>query len=129
MKKVLLLIAATPLMFCSCVTPPAQVFHNTDHSALIVESIDARSSQLVGPTATSRNENSKALDLAKSFPQRQTAVVILENYSESELGKEFHDRTTLWFISLRGLGYQHIVFLKGNGIPNPNGLITLADYD
>jgi len=34
-----------------------------------------------------------------------------------------------WFIGLRGLGYQHIVFLQGNGSTDPNGLPTLAEYD
>ena len=33
-----------------------------------------------------------------------------------------------WFMGLRGLGYQHIVFLKGNGTTDPNGLLSLAEY-
>ena len=65
----------------------------------------------------------------RPFSQHQTAVVILENYNEPQLGHEFRDRTLGWFIGLRGLGYQHIVFLKGNGVTDPNGLPTLAEYD
>jgi hypothetical protein len=76
-----------------------------------------------------REEDARLLDQAKTFAQHQTAVVILENYNEPQLGHEFRDRTLGWFIGLRGLGYQHIVFLKGNGVTDPNGLPTLAEYD
>jgi hypothetical protein len=94
-----------------------------------VESIDGSSCQVLAPTAVAREENARLLDQARTFAQRQTAVVILENYSEPQLGPEFRDRTMGWFIGLRGLGYQHIVFLKGNGVTDPNGLLTLADYE
>ena len=130
MKKISLVLAALPLVLASCATSkPPQAFHNTDGSALIVESLDARSCQVIAPTAISLVENAKLLDQAKTFSQHQTAVVILENYSEPRLGPEFRDRTFGWFVGLRGLGYQHIVFLKGNGVTDPNGLPTLAEYD
>jgi hypothetical protein len=45
------------------------------------------------------------------------------------LGHEFRDRTVEWFVELRGLGYRHIVFLKGSGVTDPNGLPLLAEYD
>jgi hypothetical protein len=129
-KSILLLAAALPLVLSSCASsPPPQAYHNTDNSALIVESLDARSCQVIAPTATAREENTRLLDQAKSFSQHQTAVVILENYSEQQIGPEFRDRTLGWFIGLRGLGYQHIVFLHGNGTTDPNGLPTLAAYD
>ena len=130
-KTFLLLTAALPVILSSCATSrPPQAFHNTDNSALIVESLDVRSRcQVVAPTAMTREENSRLLDQAKTFSQHQTAVVILENYTEPQLGPEFRDRTMGWFIGLRGLGYQHIVFLKGNGVTDPNGLPTLAEYD
>lgn len=129
-KTILLLIAAVPVLLSSCATPPpAQAFHNADNSALIVESIDGHSCQVIAPKATAREENSRLLDEAKALPQHQTAVVILENYNEAQLGTEFRDRTFGWFIGLRGLGYQHIVFLKGNGASNADGLLTLAEYD
>lgn len=130
MKKSLLLLAALPVILSSCASSrPPVAFHNTDNSALIVESLDVRSCQVIAPTAMSREENSRLLDQAKTFPQHQTAVVILENYSEPQLGPEFRDRSFGWFVGLRGLGYQRIVFLKGNGVTDPNGLPTLAEYD
>ena len=131
MKKIFLLLsAALPVLVSSCATPrPPQAFHNTDNSALIVESLDNRSCQIIAPTTTSKVENDRALDQAKGFAQRQTAVVILENYSEPQLGPEFRDRTVVWFVGLRGLGYQHIVFLQGKGTTDPNGLPTLAEYE
>ena len=131
MKKTILLLltAALPIILSSCATPAPQAFYNTDNSALIVESLDNHSCQILAPTATQREEDSRLLDQARTFPRRQTAVVILENYSEPELGQEFRDRSFGWFVGLRGLGYQHIVFLKGNGVTEVNGLPTLADYD
>ena len=129
-KTFLLLAAALPVLLTSCATSrPPQAFHNTDSSALIVKSLDNRSCQVIAPTAMAQAENARVLDQAKSFASRQTAVVILENYSEPQPGPEFRDRTLVWFIGLRGLGYQHIVFLHGNGTADPNGLPTLAEYD
>ncbi len=127
-----LLAVPCPVMLTSCATPPApQAYHNLDNSALIVESLDARSCQILAPTAMEREDNARLLDRAKTFPAHQTVVIILENYSEPQLGPEFRNRTMGWFIGLRGLGYQHIIFLKGNGAtnPDPNGLLTLADYE
>ena len=124
------LLAALPVLLSSCATSrPPQAFHNTDNSALVVESLDNRSCQVIAPTAIAKEENTRVLDQAKAFSQRQTAVVILENYSEPQLGPQFRDRSMAWFIGLRGLGYQHIVFLQGNGTTDPNGLPTLAEYD
>lgn len=131
MKKTILLLlaAALPIILSSCATPPPQAFYNTDNSALIVESLDSHSCQVLAPAVTKREEDSRLLDQARTFPRRQTAVVILENYSEPELGQEFRDRSFGWFVGLRGLGYQRIVFLKGNGVTEVNGLPTLADYN
>jgi hypothetical protein len=130
-KTFLLLTTALPVLLSSCAStpPPPQAFHNLDKSALVVQSLDARSSQLLAPTAVSREDNSKLLDQIKSNPQHQTAIIILENYNEPQLGPEFRDRTMGWFIGLRGLGYQHIFFLKGSGVTDPNGLPTLVEYD
>ena len=115
-KTILLLVPALAAFLTSCATPPPpQAFHNTDDSALIVQSFDGHNCQILAPTAISRGEASAMLDRAKALPKHQTAVIILENYSEPQLGTEFRDRSMGWFIGLRGLGYQHIVFLKGNG--------------
>lgn len=131
MKKIFLLLAAAlPVILSSCATPPPrQAYHNTDDSALIVESLDVTSCAVLAPAAMERETNTRVLDQAKAFSQHQTAVIILENYDEPQLGPEFRDRTFGWFVGLRGLGYQHIVFLKGTGAADPNGLLTLAEYD
>jgi hypothetical protein len=131
MKKIFVVLTAVlPLMLTSCATPPPkQAFQNNDSSALIVQSIDGHTSQVLAPTATAPEANSLLLKDAKGLAQHQTAVVILENYSEPQLGSEFRDRSVDWFVALRTLGYQHIVFLKGTGANNPNGLLTLADYN
>jgi hypothetical protein len=131
MKKTLLLLtAALPVLLSSCATSrPPQTFHNSDNSALIIESLDNSSCQIIAPTATAKQQNAFVLDQARSFPRHQTVIVILENYSEPQLGAQFRDRSMAWFIGLRGLGYQHIVFLQGKGVTDPNGLPTLAEYD
>jgi hypothetical protein len=129
-KTCLLLTAVLPLILSSCSTPPPpQAYHNQDSSALIVQSIDNRTCQVLAPTKTSPEEFTRLLTDAKTFAQHQTAVVILENYTEPQLGAQFRDRSVDWFVGLRGLGYQHIVFLRGNGATDPNGLLTLAQYD
>ena len=124
-----LMLTGLPLILTSCATPrPPQVFHNTDSTALVIESLDSATCQMVQPTASVREANDLVLTRAHSLPQHQTAVVILENYTEPELGKQFRDRGTPLFVALRELKYEHIVFLQGNRVPDPNGLITLAEY-
>ncbi|HUC83767.1 MAG TPA: hypothetical protein VL970_01135 [Candidatus Acidoferrales bacterium] len=128
-KTFLFLTAALPLLLSSCATPPPkQAYHNVDNSALIIQALDANTCQVLAPTATAREDNDRVLNQAKTF-SHQTAVVILENYSEPQLGHEFRDRSVAWFVGLRQLGYQRIVFLKGTGVTDPNGLVTLAEYD
>ena len=128
-NSVLLLSLAGMTLLCSCATAPVQeAFHSTDKSELIIKSIDGRSSQIIAPTALAAVPNSQILDELKSYPKGQTAVVILENYGEPQVGPEFRDRSEGWFIGLRGLGFQHIVFLKGNEAVDPNGLRVLAEY-
>ena len=126
----LLASAALPVLVSSCAsTPPHPAFHIIDNSALIVASLDTTSCAVIAPTPIPKVDNVRLLEQARTFSQHQTAVVILENYSEPQLGQQFRDRTLGWFIGLRGLGYQHIVFLKGQGNADPNGLPTLAEYN
>jgi hypothetical protein len=131
MKKSLLLsLAALPVILSSCSTPqPPQAYHATDNSALVIDAMDARSSRIIMPTPSAPIANDAILTTARKLPQHQTAVVILENYSEPQVGDEFRNRGTPWFIGLRCLGYEHIVFLQGNGAGNPEGLLQLAKYD
>ena len=124
-----LLLASVPLILTSCATlRPPVVFQNTDNAALVIASLDTKTSQMVKPAASARAGNDQILTKASEFPQRQTAVVMLENYSEPRMGAQFRNRTTPLFICLRGLGYEHIVFLQGQNVNDPNGLITLAEY-
>ena len=123
-------LAALTILLTSCATPqPPQAFHNTDNTALIVESLDTRTCQMLQPTASGKEDSDKLLAKAMSLSQHQTAVVILENYNEPGFGAQFRDRGALWFVGLRSLGYQHIVFLQGRGVSNPEGLTTLVEYD
>jgi len=125
-----LALAALPLLLTSCATPlPPQAFHNTDTTALVINSLDDSTCQIVQPAPSKREGCDNILALAKMLPQHQTAVVILENYTEPQIGSQFRDRGTSLFVGLRNLGYQHIVFVQGTGGANPEGLLTLAEYD
>jgi hypothetical protein len=123
-------LAALAITLTSCSTPkPPQAFHNTDNTALIVKSLEGRTCQMLQPTASDKEDSDKVLAKAMKLSQHQTAVVILENYTEPRFGTQFRDRGTLWFVGLRNLGYQHIVFLQGRDVSDPEGLITLVKYD
>ena len=119
-----------PVLLSSCATPKSapQSFRNTDDSALIVESFDTRTSQDNSPTDLNDKALTRALGVARKLPQHRTAIVIMEDYSEPELGAQFRARSTAWFVGLRSLGYQHIVFLKGRGVADPDGLPILVEY-
>ena len=123
-------LMALALSLTSCATPlPPRAFHNSDPTTVVIRSLDVKTSQLVQPTISSGEKNEKVLAKAGATPQRQEAVVILENYTEPQVGEQFRDRSIPLFVGLRGLGYQHIVFLQGNGVANPEGLVMLAEYD
>jgi hypothetical protein len=125
-----LALAGLAIMLTSCATPqPPQAFHNTDSTALVIASLDDTTCQMVEPATSNREGNDNVLALAMALSQHQAAVVILENYTEPKIGDQFRDRGTAWFVGLRNLGYQHIVFLQGNGVANPEGLMTLAEYN
>jgi hypothetical protein len=125
-----LALVALAIISTSCTTPkPPQAFHNTDNTALVVESLKGRTCQMLQPTVSVREDSDKLLAKAMKLSQHRTAVVILENYTEPRIGEQFRDRGSLWFVCLRGLGYQHIVFLQGRDVSNPEGLTTLVEYD
>jgi hypothetical protein len=128
-KTISLMLAGLPLILTSCATPrPPVAFHNTDSTALVIKSLDSSTSQMLQPTTTAPSGNDLILTQAQSLPQHQTAVVILENYTERQMGEQFRERGTPLFIALRGLKYEHIIFLHGQNVSDPNGLITLAEY-
>jgi hypothetical protein len=123
-------LLALPLLLSSCSTPtPPQAYHGTVPGALVIESLDGSTSRIIQPTASPKVGNDQILTTARTLPQHETAVVILQNYTEQQIGDQFRDRGTPWFIGLRSLGYEHIVFLQGKGEQDPEGLLTLAKYD
>ena len=124
----LLAVVALAIIATSCATP-SRAFHNTDNTALVIQSWDNQTCQMLQPTPSAREGNDQLLAQAVTLPQHQTAVVILENYTEQELGDQFRDRGTYWLVSLRSLGYRHVVFLQGQGVTDPEGLTTLVRYD
>jgi len=130
--KIIISITLVVLAFSltSCVTPPPpQAFHNADPMALVLRSLDVKTCQMVQPTISSSDKTDKVLARAERLPKHEEAVVILENYTEPQIGDQFRDRSLPLFVGLRSLGYQRIVFLQGHGVANPDGLLTLAEYD
>ncbi len=76
-------LAALAISLTSCATPrPPQAFHNTDNNAVVIDSLDDKTGQMIEPTPSGREENDTVLAKAMHLSQRQTAVVILENYAE-----------------------------------------------
>jgi hypothetical protein len=111
----------------SCASPP-RAFHNTDSTALVIQSFNDQTCQMLQPTASAKISNDELLGEAAKLSQHQTAIVILEDYTDEKIGNEFRDRTTSWVIGLRYLGYPNIVFLKGLGVADPEGLIPITQY-
>jgi hypothetical protein len=123
-------VAGLAVLLTSCATtPPPQAFYQIDSTALVIKSLDDGTSQMLQPMVSGRENNDLLLAKAMALPQHQTAVVMLENYTEPQIGEQFRDRGTPLFVGLRNLGYQHIVFVQGMGVTSPEGLTTLAQYD
>ena len=123
-------LLALPFILSSCSTPPApQAFHKIDDTALVVESLDDNTYRMIQPTISAKMQNDQLLTAAQKLSKHQTAVIILENYNEPQPGDEFRDRSTTLFVGLRTLGYEHISFLQGKGVTDPEGLLTVADYN
>jgi hypothetical protein len=131
MKKIILpVLLALPFILSSCATPqPPVAFHKIDNTALVIRSLDDNTCQMVQPNISTKEANDKILAEAKSMSSRQTAVVILENYTEPQPGSQFQARATPLFIGLRTIGYEHIVFVQGKGVTDPEGLMTVANYE
>jgi len=126
--RIVLTLVALAIITTSCATP-SRAFHNTDSTALVIQSWDDQTCQMLQPTTSAKESNDQLLARALALPQHETAVVILENYAEREFGEEFRDRSTPWVVGLKNLRYQHIIFLKGVGVANPEGLNALIQYD
>jgi hypothetical protein len=125
-----MVLTGLAVLLTSCAVPQsAQSFYNNDSTALVIKSLDSGTGQMIQPMISSREANDSLLAKAMALPQHETAVVILENYTEPQIGDQFRDRGTPLFVGLRHLGYQHIVFVQGAGVANPEGLMTLAEYN
>jgi hypothetical protein len=130
--KVTILAAALvlPILLTGCATPPPpQAFHKIDNTSLVIDSTDDANCRMIQPAITDPAQNESILTKVNQLPQHDTAVIILENYTEPQPGDQFRDRSTSLFVALRGAGYKHIVFLQGRGVSDPEGLTTLAKYD
>ena len=123
----LLALAASVIVLTSCASVKPG-FHNDDNTALVVQSFSDQTSQMLQPKTTARESNDDVLAEAVKLSQHETAVVILEGYEEEEIGDQFRDRGTPWMVGLRRLGYPHIIFLKGLGVPNPENLPIIIQY-
>src|ERR1035438_2928936 len=123
-----LALVALAVISTSCATPP-QTFHNHNKTALVIDSWDNQTCRMLRPDVSVSEDNNQFLARAATLSHRQTAVVIFENYTEPQIGDQFGDRSTYWLVSLRNIGYRHVVFLQGQGIADPEGLRILADYD
>ena len=125
----LLATAGLAILSTSCATTqPPQSFHNTDNSAVIIDSLNDKRSQMLQPATTVRGDNDTVLAKAMKSSRHQTTAVTLQDYDESQAGLQYHIRGTPWIVELRGLEYEHFVYLQDKGITNPGGLITLTQY-
>ncbi|HXR04097.1 MAG TPA: hypothetical protein VN836_05250 [Verrucomicrobiae bacterium] len=122
-------LAALAVSLTSCATSrPPQTFHNTDNNAVVIDSLDQKTGQMLQPAATVREDSNMFLAKAANLSKRQTTVVTVENYNESQPSLQYHIRGTQWFIGVQSLGNEHIVSVQDKGVPNPEGLITLTEY-
>src|SRR5208283_4670207 len=122
-------LAALAISLTSCATPrPPQAYHNTDNTAVVIGSLDDKTGQMLESAVSDRERNDAVLAKAVGLTQRQTADVIVENYSETQIGLQYRIRGTPWFVGVRGLGFEHTVFPQGRGVANPEALITLTEY-
>ena len=121
-------LVALAVILTSCATPP-RAFQSTDSTALVIESMDTQTCRMIQPTTSAGEDIDKLLAEAASLSQHQTAVVILENYTEPKFGNDFRDRGTPFVVGLKNLGYERIVFLRGVGVASPDGLNILVEYN
>ena len=84
---------------------------------------------MLQPNPSAKENNDQFLARSRDIAQHQTAVVILENYTEEEIGDQFRDRGTPWLVGLRQSRISAHRFPSRPGVANPEGLITLAQYD
>ena len=122
------------LLVTACSTPQtSQVvrFHEQDQANIIVRYYSDEISYVVKPQRTegvflSILRRDDVLDVAKKLPGRGLAVVILVHYPSQDTADAVR---TKWASQLTGLGYQRVVFLRGFGSSQIEGLPILAQVD
>jgi len=122
------------LLATACSTPQtSQVvrFHEQDQANIIVRYYSDETSYVVKPQRTegvflSILRRDDVLDVAKKLPGRGLAVVILVHYPSQDTADAVR---TKWASQLTGLGYQRVVFLRGFGSSQVEGLPILAQVD
>jgi hypothetical protein len=130
MKKIFLnLLLSVPVMLGGCASEPAPTLCRANRSLLVVDTHDSRTGQVVAPIESAKMEIVPLLDKIKSLAKAPAVIVILENYQEAKPGPVFRDRSLPWYLGLRLLGYDHVVFVQGNGLPDPDGLRVVAEYN
>jgi hypothetical protein len=120
-----LALGALAVSLTSCASPTV-AYHHTDNTALVIQSFDDQTGQMLQPTVSTRKSNDELLGETAKLSQHQTAVVILEDYTDSKTGEQFRDRSTSWVVGLRYQGYANIIFLRGQGVADPEGLSMIT---
>ena len=64
-------------------------------------------------------KNDMVLAKAMTLPQHQAAVVILDNYTEPQIGEQFRGRGTALFVGLRNLDISTSSSCKAMVSPTP----------
>ena len=133
MKLKMLILGLVVFVACltACKTEHiVQIYQPSDPNAVLIRSVEGGRGQVLGARGTRANaENSELLDNLRALPAHHTAVVMLEHYTEPEPDLEFRDRATPWFVTLRLFGFENIVFLRGQSVDSPDGLMVVASYD
>ena len=131
MMKVSASLLFVVLMATACSTSrtaPVVRFNEQERANLIVRYFTDDTSYVLKPQQTegpylSILRKDDVLHVAKQLPGRELAVVILIHYASPSEAQAVQSK---WANLLTGLGYQRVVFLRGFGSMQVNGLTVLA---
>lgn len=122
-------LAALAALLTSCATTrQPQTLHNSVNDAVISQNSDVKTNPVRNPAFAGMDDSSVVAAKAMNLSKRQAPATTPANYEQPPAGLEYRIRGTSWFIGLRGLRDEHVVFLQGKGASNPEGLITLTQY-
>jgi hypothetical protein len=124
-----MVLAPLAILLTSCATTsPPQTLHNAHNDAVAIDNTNVKTNLVRQPATTVQDDNDMVAANVVNLSKRQTATTTPENNDQPQSGLEYHIHGTPWFIGLRGLRNEHVVFLQGKGASNPEGLITLTQY-